>query len=179
MLAIARQKVNLQRLANYTIRRAMFKKRQKSLMKKASELSTLYGVDACVVMYAEGEAQPMMVWPSVPEARRVIERFRALPQKDQYENTTNLEGFLKQRIANLQEKVDKAKHENDELETKLLLLNSLDGCLPSLVGLTVKQITSLNSMVEERLKKLRGNGLLATPVPTSNQDVASATNIQD
>uniref|UniRef100_A0A0D9Z9R6 MADS-box domain-containing protein n=1 Tax=Oryza glumipatula TaxID=40148 RepID=A0A0D9Z9R6_9ORYZ len=137
----------------------MFKKRQKSLMKKASELSTLYGVDACVVMYAEGEAQPMM--------------------KDQYENTTNLEGFLKQRIANLQEKVDKAKHENDELETKLLLLNSLDGCLPSLVGLTVKQITSLNSMVEERLKKLRGNGLLATPVPTSNQDVASATNIQD
>lgn len=142
MLAIARQKVNLQRLANYTIRRAMFKKRQKSLMKKASELSTLYGVDACVVMYAEGEAQPMMVWPSVPEARRVIERFRALPQKDKYKNTTNLEGFLKQRIANLQEKVDKAKHENDELETKLLLLNSLDGCLPSLVGLTVKQITT-------------------------------------
>uniref|UniRef100_A0A0E0KFR2 Uncharacterized protein n=1 Tax=Oryza punctata TaxID=4537 RepID=A0A0E0KFR2_ORYPU len=90
-----------------------------------------------------------MVWPSVRE-------------KDQYKNTTNLEGFLKQLSAKLQEKVDKTKRENDELETKLLLLNSLEGCLPGLVGLTVEHITILNSIVVECLKKLHGNGLLAT-----------------
>ncbi|KAF0920584.1 hypothetical protein E2562_035728 [Oryza meyeriana var. granulata] len=164
---MARKKVKLQRIANDAKRRTTFRKRLKGLTKKASELATLCGVDTCLVVYGEGEAQATEVWPSVPEATGVLERFKAMPQLDRYKKMTDLEGFLKERIGKLLEQRKKARCDADESETKLLLVEALDGRRVGLEGLTIEQLTSLGWMadarlkiVNERLEKLRGQGLL-------------------
>ncbi|KAL6657142.1 hypothetical protein ACP70R_004922 [Stipagrostis hirtigluma subsp. patula] len=152
--SMARKKVTLQRIGSDATRRATFKKRRNGLMKKASELGTLCGVDACVVVYGEGEAQPE-VWPSVPEAARILARFKAMPELDQCKKMMDMEGFLKQRIAKLKEQLHKAQRENHDREAKLLLHEALAGRRPGLVGLTAEEIASLGWMVENRLRMVR------------------------
>ena len=45
-------------------------------------LATLCYVDACVVVYDEGDLQPE-VWPDMPKAAQVLARFKAMPELDQ------------------------------------------------------------------------------------------------
>uniref|UniRef100_A0A0E0KFV3 MADS-box domain-containing protein n=1 Tax=Oryza punctata TaxID=4537 RepID=A0A0E0KFV3_ORYPU len=168
---MARNKVKLQRIINDAKRRATFRKRLKGLMKKASELATLCGVDTCLMVYGEGEAQVTEVWPSVSEVTRVLERFKAMPQMEKYKKMTDLEGFVKERIDKLQEQLHKVRRGADESETKLLLIQALDGRQPGLEGITIEQLTSLGSMVDARLKivndrlqKLHEQGLLPASV---------------
>ena len=148
--AMARKKVTLQWIANDATRRATFKKRRKGLMKKASELATLCDVDACVVVYGEGETQPE-VWPDVAKAAQVLARFKAMPELDQCKKMMDMEGFLTQRIDKLKEQLHKAQRENRERETTLLLHDAIVGRRPSLVGLSVEDIAGLGWMVENRL----------------------------
>ncbi|KAL6599550.1 hypothetical protein ACP70R_045687 [Stipagrostis hirtigluma subsp. patula] len=151
---MARKKVTLQRITNDSTRGATFKKRRKGLMKKASELATLCDVDACVVVYGDGESQPE-VWPSVPEAARVLARFRAMPELDQCKKMMDMEGFLRQRVDKLREQLHKAQRENREREAKLLLHDAVVGRRPGLAGLTVEEVASLGWMVENRLQLVK------------------------
>lgn len=123
---MARKKVNLAWITNDTARRVTFKKRRKGLMKKVSELTTLCGVKACVVMYGAGEQQPD-VWPSSPEAMRLVARFKGLPEMEQCKKMMNQEGFLHHNIAKLQEQLRKHERENRELEINLLMYECLTG----------------------------------------------------
>ncbi|KAL6896555.1 hypothetical protein ACP4OV_007127 [Aristida adscensionis] len=151
---MARKKVTLQRIGNDATRRATYKKRRGGLMKKASELATLCGVDACLVVYGEGETQPE-VWPSVEEAARVFARFRDLPELDQCKKMMDMEGFLRQRIEKLREQLHKMQRENHEREAKLLLHDVMVGRRPGLAGLTPEEISSLGWMVGNRLQLVR------------------------
>jgi hypothetical protein len=147
---MARKKVTLQRIANDSTRRATFKKRRKGLMKKASELATLCDVDACVVVYGEGETQPE-VWPDVSKVAQVLARFKAMPELDQCKKTMDMEGLLTQRIGKQKEQLHKAWRENRERETTLLLHDAIVGRRPGLAGLSVEDIAGLGWMVENRL----------------------------
>ena len=153
---MARKKVSLQWIANDSTRRVTFKKRRKGLMKKASELATLCDVDACVVVYGEGEAQPE-VWPDVARAARVLARFRAMPELDQCKKMMDMEGFLGQLIDKHREQLHKARRENRERETTLLLHDAMAGRRPGgLAGLSVEEIAGLGWMVENLLHSVRG-----------------------
>ncbi|RLN41715.1 hypothetical protein C2845_PM01G36160 [Panicum miliaceum] len=152
---MARKKVTLQWIANDSTRRATFKKRRKGLMKKASELATLCDVDACVVVYGEGESQPE-VWPDVATVAQVLARFKAMPELDQCKKMMDMEGFLNQRIEKLREQLHKAQRENRERETTILLQDAIAGRRPGgLAGLSVEEIASLGWMVENRLHAVR------------------------
>uniref|UniRef100_A0A0E0LUT2 MADS-box domain-containing protein n=1 Tax=Oryza punctata TaxID=4537 RepID=A0A0E0LUT2_ORYPU len=164
---MARNKVKLQRIINDAKRRAAFKKRLKGLKKKASELSILCGVDTCLMVYGEGEVQATEIWPSVPAAMGILERFKAMPQLNRYKKTMDLEGFIKERVDKLQEQLHKVRRDADESETKLLLVEALDGRHLGLEGLTIEKLTSLGWMadaqlkiVNNRLQKFREQGLL-------------------
>ena len=152
---MARKKVSLQWIANDSTRRATFKKRRKGLMKKASELATLCDVDACVVVYGEGESAPE-VWPDVAKAARVLARFKAMPELDQCKKMMDMEGFLGQLIDKHREQLHKARRENRERETTLLLHDAIAGRRPGgLAGLSVEEIASLGWMVENLLHRVR------------------------
>jgi hypothetical protein len=152
---MARKKVTLQWIANDSTRRATFKKRRKGLMKKASELATLCDVDACVVVYGEGESQPEL-WPDAPKVAEVLDRFKAMPELDQCKKMMDMEGFLSQRIEKLREQLHKAQRENRERETTVLLHDAVAGRRPAgLAGLSVEEIASLGWMVESRIHGIR------------------------
>ncbi|KAF5764506.1 putative transcription factor MADS-type1 family [Helianthus annuus] len=53
---MTRKKVKLAFIMNDSARKATYKKRKKGLMKKVNELSTLCGIDACVIIYSPYEA---------------------------------------------------------------------------------------------------------------------------
>ena len=123
------------------------------------------------MVYGEGEAQATVVWPSESEVMRVLERFKALPQLDKYKKMTDLEGFIQERIDKLQEQLDKVRRDADESETKLLLIEALEGRRPGLEGITIEQLTSLGWLVDARLnivndqlQKLHEQGLLPASV---------------
>jgi hypothetical protein len=151
---MARKKVTLHRIANDSTRRGTFKKRRKGLMKKASELATLCDVDTCVVVYGEGESQAE-VWPDVPTAEHVLDRFKAVPELDQCKKMLDMEGFLRQRMDKLREQLHRAQRDNREREATLLLHDAIVGRRPGLVGLSVEEIASLGCMVESRLNGVK------------------------
>ncbi|OEL38037.1 hypothetical protein BAE44_0000944 [Dichanthelium oligosanthes] len=159
---MARKKVNLQWIVNNTTRHAVYKRRYKSLMKKTSDLATLCGIKACMVVYGEGETQPV-VWPSVLEAKRVLKKFKSMP--DRFKKMQNQEDFLHSRISMLQGQVCKSDHYNRELETANLLHESLYGCRTVLDTTTIEELNNLRWMVhtrtmeaKERLRQLVGDG---------------------
>ncbi|XP_062200240.1 agamous-like MADS-box protein AGL80 [Phragmites australis] len=170
---MARKKVNLQWIANDSTRRAAFKKRCKGLMKKASELATLCDVKVCVLVYEEGEAQPE-VWPSVPEARRLINRFKTMPEVGSLKKMQNQEDFLCNRTSKLYDQVCKSHLENHERETKYLLHESMVGHRQGFHGVSVKELTNLGSMVETKIRNAKarlkqlvgGQGALPVPSPS-------------
>ncbi|CAN6323392.1 unnamed protein product [Urochloa humidicola] len=153
---MARKKVTLQWIANDSTRRATFKKRRKGLMKKASELATLCDVDACVVVYGDGEAQPE-VWPDdVAKVAEVLARFRAMPELDQCKKMMDMEAFLGQRVDKLREQLHRAQRESREREATILLHDAIAGRRPGgLEGLSVEEIASLGWMVENRIHGVR------------------------
>ncbi|KAL6627739.1 hypothetical protein ACP70R_031465 [Stipagrostis hirtigluma subsp. patula] len=150
---MARKKVNLQWITNHSSRRMAFRKRCKSLMKKASQLTTLCGVKASVVAYGEGEAQPE-VWPSVPEATDLFTRFKITPDVKPCKIIENQEEFLRKRVKKLKEQVSKTAHESREVNTTLLLHEASVGHRPGLVGVTNEELTSLSDMVDKKMRRV-------------------------
>ncbi|XP_072961306.1 LOW QUALITY PROTEIN: agamous-like MADS-box protein AGL80 [Typha angustifolia] len=118
-------------------------------MKKASELATLCDVKICVIVYGPQEPH-LEVWPSLPEATRVLSRFKSMPEMEQCKKMMNQEGFLRQRVGKIQEQLRKQERENQELEMTLLMYEGLAG--RSLHDVGIEEATSLAWMVEMKVK---------------------------
>ncbi|GLT28397.1 hypothetical protein SLA2020_033370 [Shorea laevis] len=80
---MTRKKVKLQYISNDSARKASFKERKKGLMKKASELTTLCGIDAYAIVYSPFDSQPE-IWPSPARVQRVLSLgSKKLPEMEQ------------------------------------------------------------------------------------------------
>ncbi|KAG6536679.1 hypothetical protein ZIOFF_001739 [Zingiber officinale] len=118
---MGRKKVKLAWITNDATRRTTFEKRKKGLVKKVSELATLCGVEACLVVYGPqdaAEAEPE-VWPSPAETARVATRFNSMPEMYRWRKMTDQEDFLRQRVAKLQDQLRRQDRESRELEVSL------------------------------------------------------------
>ncbi|KAK9139033.1 hypothetical protein Scep_008714 [Stephania cephalantha] len=134
---MARKKVKLAWISNDSSRRATFKKRNKGLMKKVSELSTLCAVTACAIVFPppppttttnSHHQQPAEIWPSsASEVKRVIGRFAELPHMERTKRMMNQEGFLRHTASKLKEQVKRQQRENREQDVKLLMYQCLGG----------------------------------------------------
>ncbi|XP_057947782.1 agamous-like MADS-box protein AGL80 [Malania oleifera] len=121
---MGRKKVKHELIANETARRTTFRKRKASLLKKTSELKILCGVEACAIIY-DSQNYQLEVWPSSPEACRVLERFKDLPLAKQGKYMMDQEGFLKKNLCNLSGSLKKEKEKNRRLKMELLLSECL------------------------------------------------------
>ncbi|XP_042476949.1 agamous-like MADS-box protein AGL80 [Macadamia integrifolia] len=159
---MARKKVKLAWIQNDSARRATFKKRKRGIMKKVSELSTLCGVSACAIIYGPYEPEPD-VWPSPPEAKRVLARFRNMPDMEQCKKMLNQEEFLRQRISKAKEHVKKYSKDNREKENTKLLFECLAG-QKGLHDLGLETLTDIVWIAESKLKTMKDRmGLLNRP----------------
>ncbi|CAO2203270.1 unnamed protein product [Urochloa humidicola] len=151
---MARKKVNLQWITNTLIRRATFKRRCKGLMKKASELTTLCGAKACVVVYGEGKIQPE-VWPSVEEAKQLLTKYRDMPELANFKKVENQKDFLSSRLAKLHSQVSKSESENYEREALDLLHERMNRCRLGLFSASTEELIRLQKIVQERNSKAK------------------------
>ncbi|KAG4989454.1 hypothetical protein JHK82_031780 [Glycine max] len=140
---MGRKKVKLALIANNTKRITTFRKRKKSLMKKAEELNTLCGIEAC-----RDKPEPE-VWPSELGVLSVVERFRSRPELDQSRKKVNQESFVSQSIVKGQDRLQKVVKENKEIEMSSFMTQCLNiGNVQPCKNMTTADLNVLSSMIE-------------------------------
>ncbi|CAA0838823.1 Agamous-like MADS-box protein AGL80 [Striga hermonthica] len=148
---MTRQKVKLAFISNDSARKATFKKRKKGLMKKASELSTLCGIEACAIVYSPYEAQPD-VWPDGHLAQRVLAHFKRMPEMEQNKKMVNQEIFLRQRADRAADHLKKLRKENREKEMTNLMYECLTG--RGVHGLATSDLNDVAWLLDRNLKEI-------------------------
>ncbi|KAF7139504.1 hypothetical protein RHSIM_Rhsim07G0199200 [Rhododendron simsii] len=123
---MTRSKVNLTYISNDSARRVTLRKRESGLMKKAEEITTLCGIDACAIIFRPNDPEPN-VWPSQLEAQRVISRFRNLSPLEQNRKMVDQESFTRQRLEAMKEKVSKLARENQHKQLTQVMYQCLSG----------------------------------------------------
>ncbi|KAE9594540.1 hypothetical protein Lal_00037425 [Lupinus albus] len=121
---MTRKKVNLEYITNESKRKATYKKRKSCLLKKANEISTLCGIQACAIVYSHDEPNPE-VWPSHFEVQRVLHKFETLPKLEKDKKMLDQETFLKKRINKAREQLIKQRNENMKKKMDLLMFKCL------------------------------------------------------
>ncbi|XP_030534015.1 agamous-like MADS-box protein AGL80 [Rhodamnia argentea] len=149
---MGRKKVRLELITNDSVRKTTFRKRKGGLLKKASELKTLCGVDACALIYTANDAEPH-VWPSPAEAHQVLERFQSLPTKKQGKHMLNHEDYRPKDVSMLELKLENGMNRNRDLEIELLLMDHLSG--KNVVDLMeMDEMKILYEAVDDKIKDL-------------------------
>ncbi|MBA0700471.1 hypothetical protein Goari_022401 [Gossypium aridum] len=74
-----RKKVKLAYITNDSSRKATYKKRNKGLMKRMSELSTLCGINACAIMYSPYESQLELLNEKISNIDKRMDAFAMAP----------------------------------------------------------------------------------------------------
>ncbi|XP_039003304.1 agamous-like MADS-box protein AGL80 [Hibiscus syriacus] len=149
---MTRKKVELVYITNDSKRKASYKKRKKGLMKKVSELSTLCGVDACVIMYNPYDPQPE-VWPSPMGVQQVLSKFRQIPEMEQSKKMVNQESFLIQRNTKASEQLIKQCMINREKEMTHVMFQNLVG-KDGIDGLNMMDLNDLGWLIDQNLKEV-------------------------
>ncbi|KAJ7950701.1 agamous-like MADS-box protein AGL80 [Quillaja saponaria] len=174
---MAKKKAKLSYITNDAARKVTFKKRKKSLLKKVKELSTLCGIQACVIIYGTNEREPD-VWPSPFEVQSIISAFKKKSEIDQTKNMVNQESFLRQRITKAVEQVKKQRRENREKEIERVMYQ----CLVDSQGLQKLSLVDLNQlgwMVDKNIKEIGDKMNHSTTTATKSALVISDNESQE
>ncbi|PON98364.1 MADS-box transcription factor [Trema orientale] len=150
---MTRRKIRLAWIGNDTSRKASFKKRRAGLLKKVSELSTLCGVSAFIVIYGPGESDPPTVWPSVEVARQLYERFISVPDIERCKKMVNQEGYLRERATKMAEQLRKQHRKNKEKMT-CHVMRQVEAGKP-LNEFETSELGSVVWVLEEKMKEIK------------------------
>ncbi|KAK8708589.1 hypothetical protein V6N13_059627 [Hibiscus sabdariffa] len=123
---MTRRKVTLAWITNNSNRRASLKKRRLGLIKKVMELTTLCGIDACLVIYSPQENEPM-VWPSVDEVKRLVGKFYLVPELERFKKMMSMETYMNEKLFKEQENLMKLNRKNKEVEVGQFMLQLHQG----------------------------------------------------
>ena len=151
-------KLKLELIANEKIRHRTFQNRQKGLRKKVHELSTLCGVEACMIICCPNGngtySSQSCVWPENHyEVERIINKYINERKKEHGKRTVDLSGVLESRktraefeLQKLQEKNGKTKGQTSETGLEL------DGLsyekLMEIVNKLDKKLESVESLID-------------------------------
>ncbi|KAL7204706.1 hypothetical protein ACSBR2_017751 [Camellia fascicularis] len=148
---MTRKKVKLAFITNDSARKTTFNRRKKGLMKKASELSTLCGIDACAIIHSPYESQPE-VWPNNLGVQRVLAKFTRMPEMEQSKKMITQEILIRQRIAKANEQLKKQLKHNREKEMTEVMYQCLSG--RGLQNLSMVDQYDLNWLIDQNLKEI-------------------------
>ncbi|CAK8566462.1 unnamed protein product [Lathyrus sativus] len=184
---MTRKKVKLHYIINKSNRRASYNKRKTGLLKKVKEISTLCGVEACVIIYGENSAKPE-VWPPGLGTRNVLRMFHGFSELERNKKMMDLEGFLKKSIEKSQEQLAKQILENkknrfsifidealsnQKFNTDLVKINEFND-LTAFIDSNIKEVEKrLNSMNLEE-EEYYGNGIEAIPEVDQHDNIGNA-----
>ncbi|XP_073138873.1 agamous-like MADS-box protein AGL29 [Henckelia pumila] len=112
---MGRCRLRLELLDNPKARRRTYESRKKGLEKKASELSTLCGVEVCLITYPpplKNEGTEPFVWSNNPDqAANMLESYKTstLAGECSRSRTYDLAWFYKDRTTKLEEEIEKVR----------------------------------------------------------------------
>ncbi|XP_057419080.1 agamous-like MADS-box protein AGL80 [Lotus japonicus] len=148
---MARKKMKLAYITDDKARKISYNKRKKNIIKKVSELTTLYGIEACAIISSPFDSKPE-IWPDVEGAKKVVERYQNTPVKKQ-NMTLNQESFMTQTTSKAQDKLSKARRQIQEKELTMSVFNCMkDGALPA--GLTMTDINDISMHIDKMMKEV-------------------------
>uniref|UniRef100_K3ZDZ1 MADS-box domain-containing protein n=1 Tax=Setaria italica TaxID=4555 RepID=K3ZDZ1_SETIT len=154
-------KIKIQWIAEKAVRQAAFRKRHTTLFDKARDLSILCQVQAAVVVYGRGEAEPK-VWPGVPEVTEILQRYPDLPGSLKEAHKLDNEIFARQRAKKMRRKVDSCKATARRLEVNLVLNDvsigrrrDFDDLPRELTAAVVSVLNAFRSVTADRVNFLR------------------------
>ncbi|KAL4378101.1 hypothetical protein GQ457_02G040890 [Hibiscus cannabinus] len=171
---MTRKKITLAWIDNDSARRTTLRKRRLGLVKKVSELATLCGTKACLVIYSPGEEEPVL-WPSHAEVRRLITEFQEKPEMEKLKKKMNHEIYLKEMVAKAEEQLKKLKKRNQEVEMGHLMRRMEHG--ETVVELDNDELFRLIWLVEEKMKEIRRRieFLQRIPFQPSSESASAST----
>ncbi|XP_047152669.1 agamous-like MADS-box protein AGL80 [Vigna umbellata] len=144
------RKVKLAFIANDCARRASYRRRKKSMLKKIEELSTLCGVEACAIVYSPFD-QEAQIWPSESGVQNVVERFRTMPEWKKHK-MGNQESVMEKSIMKGKRKIAKLEEENKEMEITMFMFQCLDTTrVQHQQNMTLEDLNLLSSVIEQKL----------------------------
>ncbi|KAL3820542.1 hypothetical protein ACJIZ3_006447 [Penstemon smallii] len=140
-------------MSNNSERKISFKKRKKGIIKKVEELITLYGIDACAVIYSQYESQPV-VWASPEGTTVMLSRYEELPEMEKTKKLVNQETFTLQRIEKMKDQLRRVQIENKRKEVKNFMYKCMVG-MKNVEEFDMSNAVIMNSVVEETLNGLK------------------------
>ncbi|GMJ14757.1 hypothetical protein HRI_005144900 [Hibiscus trionum] len=167
---MTRRKVSLAWIENNSSRRSSLKKRRLGLIKKVSELATLCGIEACLIIYSPQENEPM-VWPSLDEVKRLVGKFYLVPEHERSKKAMNMEMYMKDKFSKEQEHLMKLNKKNKEVEVGKFMLQMHQGKLMD--AFNVNELDALIWFGETRRTNIRKRVEYHKQVPYSTDVVPS------
>ncbi|XP_021898170.1 agamous-like MADS-box protein AGL80 [Carica papaya] len=126
-------------------------KRKNGLMKKASELATLCGINMCMIIYSPYNTQ-LEVWPSPSGVQSILNDFNAMSKIDQSKKMLNQEAFIRHSMKKTKDQLNKQRKDNCDKEIIQFMFDSLNG--KPLSNLTAKDLKDLGCKIKHFSKDI-------------------------
>jgi len=148
---MTRKKVKLAFISDDSARKASYKKRKKSIIKKVRELTILCGISACAIISDPFDSKTE-VWPNLKEAELVIKRYQNSYMKDERKNV-NQESFLLQQITKARDQLRKQRQDNHENELNIRMIWYLqNNTVPD--DMTISDLKDLDKLIAKNMKEV-------------------------
>ncbi|KAI5669928.1 hypothetical protein M9H77_19781 [Catharanthus roseus] len=147
-----KKKVKLAFVMDAAARKATYKKRTKSLLKKVGEVSALCGIEACAIILSPYDSEPK-VWPNPLGVQRVVAMFNRKNKKEQTSKMFNQETFLRQMNSKLKRQFINQQTETCDKDITLLMFELLT-CREGLQNLTLQDLNALCWKIEQKLSEV-------------------------
>ncbi|KAK9705210.1 hypothetical protein RND81_07G041100 [Saponaria officinalis] len=141
-------KVINRRTTDYA-RKVSFNKRKKCLVKKLTEITTLYDVEGCAVIYdPAGEDEPE-VFPAndISKVVSVISKFESLPETERAKKMLSQESYVMERIEKAGDQLQKLQAQNQEKKVSDLWFDDWD--LHNLDKLNARNLRQIDQYIED------------------------------
>jgi DUF438 domain-containing protein len=133
------------------------------------ELSSLYGVEACTIIFNEGEPEPE-VWPSHEQARAMLERLQTLQRRDQLQKLVDEEKLMRDKLQKKKDELYRLKMENKKKEMKLFMYKCMAG-LASVSDFDCRDADDMILVMKETQQQLKARMNELHYVASSNEAV--------
>ncbi|XLS92639.1 hypothetical protein HN51_068647 [Arachis hypogaea] len=152
-----KRRVKLQLIDDMNSRKATFRKRRAGLLKKLEQLAILCDIQACIAIFRD---KSPTVWPSVEEAKEIVERFEEIPEPERSSRMVTHPEYRKQKVIWMEKQLEKLKKLNDQKEMDIFMHQIYNEHRP-VTDFSDDELDRFLTYVDDKLKAVR-NSIIRT-----------------
>ncbi|GAB2272629.1 hypothetical protein Dimus_007451 [Dionaea muscipula] len=161
---MTRKRIKLAWILNAGSRRITFKKRRLGLAKKMEELTTLCGIQGCLLIF-NPDGEDMFVWPSCEKAKELLTKFESMPKLEQGKKMMNHAKYMQERNEKLHQDIAKYEKRNKEMKASLVMYDMCQGQGKTLHETNEEDLELLRWFADQKFKEIRRRTQLLPPTP--------------